>query len=78
MVPDSINCLMQSCLRLICLDFSLYILLYALPKVASLSQYTEMASIGYGHNSISNNIFLNHSASLSAAAKAINSDSMVE
>ena len=37
-----------------------------------------MASIGYGHNSISNNIFLNHSASLPAAAKAINSDSMVE
>ena len=56
----------------------LYILLYALPKVASLSQYIEMAGTVYGHNSMSNNIFLSHSASLPAVTKAINSDSMVE
>ena len=56
----------------------LYILVYALPKVASLSQYIEMVGIGCGHNSMSNKIFLSHSASLLAAAKVINSDSMVE
>ena len=53
-------------------------LLYALPKVASLSQYTEMAGISCGHNSMSNNIFLSHSASLFVVVKAINSDSMIE
>ena len=37
-----------------------------------------MTGIGYGHNSMSNNIFLSHFASLPAATKAINSDSMVE
>ena len=62
MVPDLINYLVYSYLRPICLNLPLYILLYALPKVASLSQYTEMTSIGYGHNSMSNNIFLSHFA----------------
>ena len=37
-----------------------------------------MTGIGCGHNLISSNIFLNHSASLPAAAKAMNSDSIVE
>lgn len=37
-----------------------------------------MAGIGYGHNFTSNNKFRNHSASLPVAAKAINSDSIVE
>ncbi|KAM2278068.1 hypothetical protein ACFXTI_036309 [Malus domestica] len=37
-----------------------------------------MDGIGCGHNSISNNKFLIHSASLPAPANAINSDSIVE
>ena len=46
--------------------------------MASLLQYTEMADIGCGHNSMSNNIFLSHSTSLPTIAKARNSNSMVE
>ena len=46
--------------------------------VASLSLNTEMVSIGCDHNSMPNNIFLSHSASLLADANTINSDSMVE
>ena len=37
-----------------------------------------MVDIGCGHNFISNNKFISHFASLPAAAKAINSDSIVE
>ncbi|KAM1499357.1 hypothetical protein ACFX10_022058 [Malus domestica] len=37
-----------------------------------------MYGIGCGHNSISNNKFLIHSASLPTTANAINSDSIVE
>ena len=58
--------------------FTIIILLNALNIVASLSQCKEMADIGCGHNSISNNKFLSDSASLPAAANATNSDSIVE
>jgi hypothetical protein len=46
--------------------------------VASLSQCKEMASIGCGHNFMSNNIFLSHFASFPNVANAINSYSIVE
>ncbi|GKE43915.1 hypothetical protein Tco_1471199 [Tanacetum coccineum] len=46
--------------------------------MAALSQWIEIGAIGFGHIRISYIKFLNHYASLPAAANATNSDSIVE
>ena len=61
-----------------CLNFSLWIWLYARDKVASLSQWMDTWGIGLGQIGISISKFLNHSASLQQEVKAINSAAMVE
>src|SRR3954462_12718881 len=76
--PFMINSLIILCLIPKCLDFPLYIWLYALASVALLSQRIEIGDIGLGHIGISYTKFLSHSASLPAAANATNSDSIVE
>ncbi|GJS99392.1 putative reverse transcriptase domain-containing protein [Tanacetum coccineum] len=48
------------------------------PNVAALSQQIDIGVIGLDHNKISRIRCLNHSASLPAAVKATNSDSIVE
>ena len=56
----------------------MYILLYGLAKTKALSHGREIGDIGFGHKGISNDKVLSHSTSLQAAAKATNSDAIVE
>jgi len=49
-----------------------------LDSVDLLLQWIGSGDIGLGHNSTSNNKFLNHSTSLRATAKATNSEAMAE
>jgi hypothetical protein len=61
----------------ICLDLPLYILLCTLSIADWLSQWTQIAGIGFGQYKISFEKFQSHLASSLALLRAINSDSIM-
>src|SRR3954464_9056175 len=77
-IPVESSCLMVLCLRRICLDLPLYMVLCALPIADWLSQCIRIAGTGFDHSGISFKRWRNHSASSAHLSKAINSDSIVD
>ena len=78
MIPSFNNCFTTSCLRLMCLFFPLNALVFAIDIAVWQSQCINTEGVGCIPRGIPDRKFHNHSASLLADSRAINSDSMVE
>ena len=77
-IPFASNYLTVLCLRWMCRDIPLYMLLCALPIVDWLLQCIHIASIGFGQHGMSFRKLWSHYASSPTLSKAINSDSIVD
>ena len=77
-IPFENSYFLVLCLRRICLDLPLYILLCALPIADWLSQCMQVAGTGFDHLEISFTKWRSHLASSAALSSAMNSDSIVD